>query len=94
MGGVKQYEEWISKKNLKKQKVKHATFQNGDLRGLEYIGDDDLNKRNEIVASLARKYVISSSYPESGDWDLNLAKILCRECMLGEESDIYGLVFF
>lgn len=90
MGGVSQFENWFSSV-AKEQKAKHAAFQSGTLRGLEYSGKD---KRNILVVPdnlvLKTNYNRNKERTVDENWDSNLSVLLLKECLKGSESELSG----
>lgn len=90
LGGVSKFERWFADV-AKEQKAKHAAFQSGTLRGLEYSGKD---KRNILV--VPDKLVLKTDYNRNKErtvdenWDSNLSVLLLKECLQGEESELSG----
>ena len=91
--GIAPFEEWFasnSSNGARVSNVRHAMFQSGSLRGLEFTSksSQDLNR----VAVIPRKMVLSVPYSadEEEDWDTKLSCMLAQECRKGKDSLYYG----
>ena len=95
LGGTQQFDSWFQSKVVggKSQPgLKHATFQSNSLRGVQYGGS-----KNRGIVEVPEKVVLRTEYNRNTkdgsvdeDWDSRLAVMLVKECLKGEDSDIFG----
>lgn len=95
LGGTQQFQSWFQSKAVGGKalpELKHATFQSNNLRGLEYDGTKDRG-----VVEVPEKVVLRTEYNRNTqdgkvdeDWDSRLAVLLVKECLKGEDSDLFG----
>lgn len=90
MGGVTAFEQWWDENVEGSPILKHASFDDGNLRGLQQIDGSDQGQGEAVV--VPRKVVLSAPL-NSGDgleWDVNLAVQLLKECKIGQDSRVRG----
>lgn len=94
MEGVSQFEQWWTKVSSSPSPLEHSSFENGQLRGLQFIGGNKyLLGSNKNVASIPRNFVLRTPLQtKEGEmtWDTNLAIQLLDEYAKGSSSELQG----
>ena len=89
LDGVSDFEDWFQ--SLERASydgsIRHSAF--GSLRGLKQFKSLDGRVAVDVVATVPKTAVLSSSYADK-DWDSKLAILLWKECIKGKQSDIHG----
>ena len=98
LDGVSEFEQWFQTLGNKANcdaSIRHGAF--GTLRGLQQLPASAASAAASVakvngrltVATVPKTAVLMSSYADK-DWDSQLAVMLWKECIKGEQSDIYG----
>lgn len=88
--GTSEFTGWLLNQEPKATfdpNIRHAMFDNGSLRGLEWTGPPITQLTKVIEIPVAKTLWVS--YP-SEDWDVELAVQLWNEYKKGAKSDFYG----